>query len=337
VNPPLVSICTPTYHRPVLLERAIRSVLAQTFQNFEIVITDNSENEESTEVVRRFNDPRIRYYHNGGNIGWLENIKRVTDLAKGRYLVLLLDDDLLKPRALELMLAAFGKHPSVGVVMAPMELIDSNDRRIFPRFYLVRKMHYRYRFQVGDGFVERAKVLKEFLVHDYPCCVPSGVMYRVEAIRGAGGFDLKSDFALDLDLEMRIAIHHDFYYIDQVLSSFRYTPASVTSAVHSSGSKVGVFYYITRKILADPAAMKLFPPSEQKKLARDSLFFCSCRALLLNGMAGVRARNWKIITQTVRLIFREDPYWWNKIRLPWFVAREVCLSFVPPAKPLPRE
>ncbi len=337
MNPPLVSICTPTYQRPLLLERALRSVLAQTCQKFEIVITDNSEDEESAAVVRRLNDPRIRYYRNGQNIGNINNIQKVATLAQGNYLVVLMDDDLLKPRALELMLAAFGKYPSVGIVMAPMDLIDSNDRRIFPRFYLLRKMHYRYRFQVGDGFIERAKVLKEFLVHDYPCCVPSGIMYRTEAVRRAGGFDTKSDFALDLDLDMRIAVHHDFYYIDQVLSSFRYTPISLTAAMHSSGSNVAVFYYVTRKILADPAAMKLFPPSEQKKLARDSLFFCSCRALLLNGVAGMRARNWKIIGQTLGLIFREDPYWWNKIRLPGFVARQIGLSFVPPAKPLPRE
>jgi GT2 family glycosyltransferase len=337
VKPPLVSICTPTYHRPLLLERVIRSVLAQTCQDFEMVITDNGENDESTQVVRRFNDPRIRYYHNGENIGNLNNIKKVSEVAQGEFLVLLPDDDLLKPRALELMTAAFAKHPSAGIVMAPMDLVDAEDRRIFPRFYFVRKMHYRYRFQVGDGLVDRARVLREFLVHDYPCCVPSGLMYRAEAFRRAGGFDTRSGFALDLDLDMRIAVHYDFYYIDQILSSFRYTPISLTSTMHSSGADVAVFYHITRKILADPDAMKLFPESEHKNLVRDSLFFCSCRAMLLNSMAGVRARNWKIIARTLRLIFREDPYWWNKIRLPWFVAREICLSFVPPAKPLPRQ
>ena len=337
MSQPLVSICTPTYQRPALLERAIRSVLAQTCQDFEIVITDNSGDEESAQVVRRINDPRIRYYRNGENIGVLNNVKKAASLAEGKFLVVLLDDDLLKPRALELMLAAFDKHPSAGVVFAPMDLIDLEDRRIFPRFYIFRKMHYRYRFQVGDGLVGRAKVLKEFLVHDYPCCVPSGLMYRAEAVRQVGGYDTKSGFALDVDLAMRIAAQHDFYYIDQVLSSFRYSPVSLTAAMHSTGSDVAVFYYITRKTLADPEVLKLFPASEQRKLERDSLFFCSCRALALNGMAGVRARKMKIILDTVRLIFREDPYWWNKVRLPWFFAREICLSFVPPAKPLPRQ
>jgi glycosyltransferase involved in cell wall biosynthesis len=337
VNLPLVSICIPTCQRPVLLERAIRSILAQTVQDFEIVITDNSGDDESGRVVRRLNDPRIRYSRNDENIGALNNFKKVADLARGKFLVALPDDDLLKPRSMELMLAAFEKHPTAGIVMAPMDLIDLENRRIFPRFYLFRKMHYRYRFQVGDGLVPGARILREFLVHDYPCCVPSGLMYRGDAFREAGGFDPRSGFALDVDLAMRIAARHDFYYIDQVLSSFRYTPISLTAAMHSGGSDVAVFYYITRKTLGDPAAMKLFPAAEHRKLTRDSLFFCSCRALSLNGMAGVRARNGKIILRTLRLIFREDPYWWNKIRLPWFLAREICLSFVPPAKPLPRE
>jgi glycosyltransferase involved in cell wall biosynthesis len=337
VSQPLVSICTPTYQRPALLERAIRSVLAQTCQDFEIVITDNSGDEESAQVVRRINDPRIRYYRNGENIGVLNNVKKAASLAEGKFLVVLLDDDLLKPRALELMLAAFDKHPSAGVVFAPMDLIDLEDRRIFPRFYIFRKMHYRFRFQAGDGLVSGARMLKIFLVRDYPCCVPSGLMYRGEAFRAAGGFDTNGGFALDVDLAMRLAVHCDFYYIDQVLSSFRYTPISLTAAMHSGGSNVAVFYFISRRILGDAEAMRLFPASEHRKLERDGLFFCSCRALALNGMAGVRARKMKIILDTVRLIFREDPYWWNKVRLPWFFAREICLSFVPPAKPLPRQ
>ena len=141
-------------------------------------------------------------------------------------------------------------------------------------------------------------------------------MYRAQAFREAGGFDTQSGFALDVDLAMRIAARHDFYYIDQVLSSFRYTPISLTAAMHSGGSDVAVFYYITRKTLGDPAAMNLFPASEHRKLVRDSLFFCSCRALSLNGMAALRARDGKIILRTLRLIFREDPYWWNKSASP---------------------
>jgi hypothetical protein len=82
--------------------------------------------------------------------------------------------------------------------------------------------------------------------------------------------------------------------------------------------------------------MRLFEPSERKKLQRDALFFCSCRALL-NGLAGLRARNPRLISDTIRTIFREDPYWANKVRLPWFAIREILVSLFPKKLPPPRE
>ena len=333
---PVVSICIPTYNRRELLRRALRSCLAQTYPNFEIVITDNSSDDSSQELVAALREPRIRYHRNEANVGGLANLARVVALASGKYLKLLMDDDLLKPRALELMVDAFERHPAVGIVMAPMDLVDEEDRRIFPWFYVVRKMHYRYRFQAGDGLVPRQTALREFLVHDYPCCVPSGVLYRTECFQKLGSFDPKCDFAIDLEMAMRIAAHYDFYYIDEVLSSWRCMAASHTSALHAQGFNAGAFYYITRKTLADPAALNLFAPRERPRLVRDSLFFCTCRAML-NCLAGLRARRWKIIAGTLGVIRREDPFLWNKLRLPWFIFCQVLISFVPPGKPLPKE
>ena len=336
MSAPLVSICIPTYNRVKLLERTIRSALAQSYTHFEIIITDNSENDESRSFVSSLDNPRIRYFKNETNLGFLKNIEKVASLATGKYFVVLMDDDLLKPRFLERMVDAFENHPSVGVVWAPMAIIDDHDRRIFPYFYVFRKMQYRFRRQVGDGLIPGRDILKEFLVRDYPCCVPSGLLYRTECFQKLGTFDLKCEFPIDVEICMRIAAHYDFYYIDEVLSSFRITTASQTTNLHKKGSNVAAFYYVTRKSLGDEKAMSLFPPHERPGLVRDSIFFCSCRALL-NVLAGVRARSWTLIAETIRLIFREDKYWWNRIRLPWFAFREVLVSIFPRKLPPPRE
>ena len=103
VNPPLVSICIPTYNRPEYLKRAVESCLAQTYRHFEIIITDNSTNQDSADMAAKWTDPRIHYYSNGGNIGAHESSVRSVSLSKGDYVKLLMDDDLLKPRCLELM------------------------------------------------------------------------------------------------------------------------------------------------------------------------------------------------------------------------------------------
>jgi hypothetical protein len=161
-------------------------------------------------------------------------------------------------------------------------------------------------------------------------------MYRAEALKKVGPLDLKCGFAVDLDLCMRIAVHYDFYYIDQVLSAWRFMPANETATSHQKGFNIALFYYITRKILADENAMNLFPQSQWPRLARESIYFCSCRALL-NLLAGMRAHSWSIIADMCRVIRREDPYLINRVRLPWFILRQIFISFIPPAKPLPKE
>ena len=333
---PLVSICTPTYNRPDFLERAIRSCLAQTFQDFEIIVTDNSTNDSSEKRIARLNDPRIRYFKNEKNLGPCGNSNRAVSLVKGKYLKFLMDDDLIKPRCLELMVSALENNPRAGIAMAPMEIIDENGKRIFPRFYVFRKMQYRYRYRVGDGLVDKRTATKEFLTHDYFCCVPSGVMMRTECFQRFGLFDEAADFAGDLDKLMQIATAYDLYYIDQVLSSWRLLANNHTASLHQTGLKIGAFYYITRKILEQTKALELFPPQEREKIIRDSLFFCSCRALL-NGLAGIRARSPKLIFQMIRSVFREDKYLVNKLRLPLFVLREVFISYFPKHRPSARE
>src|SRR5277367_386882 len=102
MNAPLVSICTPTYNRPEFLRRTIESCLAQTYQHFEIIVTDNSTDDASARMVAKIQDPRIRYYSNNGNIGSLENYKKAVSMAQGKYVQILADDDLVKPKFLEL-------------------------------------------------------------------------------------------------------------------------------------------------------------------------------------------------------------------------------------------
>jgi len=357
LNPPLVSFCTPTYNRPEYLRRVVESCLAQTYRHWEIVITDNSNNNETANMVAKWTDPRIRYFSNGGNVGPAINSNRAFLMARGKYVQLLMDDDLIKPKFLERMVAAFEKNPTVGVVMAPMELIDAEDRRIFPKFYVFRTMHHRYRYQVGDGLIERKRVLRDFLTRDYPCCVPSGILYRAEALRFDPAaeavrrmpfdpaneawrlplpFDPAADFAGDLLMSMKIAAQWDFYYIDEGLSSWRFIPVGHTAKIHKTGLKISVFYDVTRQVLALEPVQEMFR-DEWDKLKRDSLFFCTCRAVMLNGLAAMRARSLKLLLDTIKTVCKQDPYLTNHLRLPFWAMNQIWVSIFPPKLPPPRE
>jgi glycosyltransferase involved in cell wall biosynthesis len=335
MSQPLVSICIPTYNRPALLREAVHSCLAQTFGDFEIVITDNSESDESERWIGHLNEPRVRYSRNERNIGGTGNFTKVLSLARGKYVKLLMDDDLIKPRFLSLTVAALEKQATAGVAMAPMDLIDAQGRHITPRFYAFRTMHYRYRYRVGDGLIDRKTLLRDFLTRDYPCCVPSGVLFRKEFFDRFGSNDPAADFAGDLDLCMRAALHYDFYYIDEVLSSWRYFPENHTATLHKTGFPIHVFYSITRKILSDPEAQRIFAGEDWRRLERDSYFFCTCRSLL-NFHAAVRQMNPRLFAATLALIWREDPYRANLLRLPLFALREMWNSLLPDRLPPPR-
>jgi hypothetical protein len=99
--------------------------------------------------------------------------------------------------------------------------------------------------------------------------------------------------------------------------------------------KIGVFYNITRACLADEHVRQFFK-DDWRRTVRDSMFFCSCRALL-NGLAGVRARDPKLILGTVKTIFKEDPDPLNWLRLPLFVVHQIWISLFPRRWPPPRE
>jgi glycosyltransferase involved in cell wall biosynthesis len=336
VNPPLVSICIPTYNRPEYLRRAVASCLAQTYRHWEIIITDNSTNRESANLAATWTDPRIRYYKNDGNIGAPASCNRAFSMARGKYVQLLMDDDLIKPKFLELMVAAFEKNPGVGVVMAPIALINADDRRIFPKFYLFRSMHYRYRYQVGDGLIERKRLLRDFLTRDYPCCVTSGLLFRAETFRSAWPVDPAVDFAGDLLLCMKMAAQSDFYYIDEVLSSWRLMSDNHTARLHKDGLKISAFYNVTRQILALESVQELFR-DEWEKIVRDSLFFCSCRSLFLNGLAAMHSRNPGLLLGTIKTILQEDRSVMNHLRLPLWAIGQVWVSIFPPKFPPARE
>jgi len=91
----LVSIITPTYNRPQLLERAIESVLNQTMTDWEMIIIDDSTNSETQEFIKKYqNHPQITYLKNDKNEGLPFSRNRGFDLAKGEWITMLDDDDL---------------------------------------------------------------------------------------------------------------------------------------------------------------------------------------------------------------------------------------------------
>ena len=112
-----VSVLTPIYRTdPAHLREMIRSVLAQTFGDFELLLLDDCPEDRREAVVREFADPRIVYLQNERNLGIARSRNRLLDEAKGEYLAILDHDDVCRADRLERQVAYLDAHPETGVV-----------------------------------------------------------------------------------------------------------------------------------------------------------------------------------------------------------------------------
>lgn len=100
---PLVSVGLPVYNGENYISYAIESVLAQTFADFELVISDNCSTDSTEQICRRYAsmDSRVRYFRNAENIGASGNFRRVFELSRGRYFKWTGHDDISAPELLE--------------------------------------------------------------------------------------------------------------------------------------------------------------------------------------------------------------------------------------------
>lgn len=94
---PLVSIIIPTYNRANYLVESIESVLKQTYENIEIIVSDNASTDNTFEVMQKYKDnKKIKYFRNKKNIGMVSNWKKALyEYANGEYAMILSDDDYL--------------------------------------------------------------------------------------------------------------------------------------------------------------------------------------------------------------------------------------------------
>ncbi len=100
INMPLISIIVPLYNAEKYIETCINSILTQTFQNFEVIVVDDCSTDRSLEIVRNYQDPRIKIIHQFTNSG--ESSSRNLGLANARGKYVYFMDDIISRIFIEL-------------------------------------------------------------------------------------------------------------------------------------------------------------------------------------------------------------------------------------------
>lgn len=193
-----ISIGLPTYNRAALLPRAIESVLAQTFSDFELIVVDDGSTDNTKEVIESFCDARIRYIRHETNKGLMASRNTALRYARGRFIAFQDSDDWWDPEKLQEETAILEKAPSeVGAVYSRMEKRYHNGTK--------------ETFPVEGAETAEGNLLRSFLGGGYIVTLQALLMRR-ECLEKVGMFDEHFSVFGDAEFIIRFVAHYEFLY-----------------------------------------------------------------------------------------------------------------------------
>ncbi len=231
---PTVSILIPAY-KAEFLGRAILSALNQTFEDTEILVGDDTPQGVLREIVERFDDPRVRYFHHGFQKG-TRNSRALWDKAGGQYVKWLFDDDMLMPESVETLVNALRANPGVALAFHARVIIDENDAIVAtpPSLLPPGQAALIDRSTIVENMVGK---LNNFIGE------PSNIMLVRERVDISRAFDYRSwvlDFLGDVALYLNCAAEAPLLAVGGYLSAFR-KHSSQASAPAAANFSAGVY------------------------------------------------------------------------------------------------
>lgn len=209
---PIVSIVIPAYNRASLLCRAIGSVLAQSFTDFELIVVDDASTDNTEEVVRGFGDPRIRYLRHEENRGGSAARNTGIKAAQGRYIAFQDSDDEWLIEKLEKQVSLLEScDESVGVVYSGMLRWDGQSAVYFPPAKVAMR----------EGDISSQILDRSFIG------TPT-LLIRRECLERIGGFDERLPRFQDWEMVIRLALTTHFRLVDEPLVIAYDTTGSIT-------------------------------------------------------------------------------------------------------------
>lgn len=237
MNKPLVSIILTVFKRTRYLEMAIRSVLNQEFTDWECIVTDDANTETAKLICKSFcADPRILYRSNSRNMGAALNVAAAFCESRGKYIVVMNDDDLLEPRMLQSMVPPLEQFPNVSLAFGNYRIIDQNgaDLREATSGSLLR----RGRVGLRPGVIPEPF---DFALHRNVMAVV-GCLFRKDACNPSW-FREEVGGAYDYWLSLQLSRTGCFYFHPETVAAWRQHYDSASSSHSRDLYKAEIFIY----------------------------------------------------------------------------------------------
>ena len=251
---PKVTVLISTFNRPDYLKEAIRSVIHQTMNSWELLVM-NDGGVDVAQMVNDFRDDRILYFHDSVNKGLAPRLNFGLKQARGEYIAYLGDDDLYYPNHLEVLSKALDENPGVGVVYSDLYAVqfikdESNGKR-----YPLHK------------FIQVSRDYNRDFMFYFNHTLHVSLMHRKDLALRVGGYDETVTVLIDWNITRKLSFYTDFKYIPRVTGEY-YMPINRSDRIsvleRQDNEK---FRHNLRKIKAD------LPPEPWPKVDKIAVIF----------------------------------------------------------------
>lgn len=217
---PIVTIMITAYNRPIYFKIALESAINQTYKNIEIVVCDNSTNNECNTVIVPFLEKykNIRYYKNEHELEVIDNFQKCISLSRGEFISFLMDDDIFHISKIEAMIHYFVEDSKIALVTSYRQVIDGNGNE---RASLLATQRL---FSIPTRLTE--KTVRDFILKDKinvlgETTVP--LFRRVDILNLKFGVYLERQYKVIADVATWLSLltKGDMIYLPQTLNYFR--------------------------------------------------------------------------------------------------------------------
>ena len=216
---PIVSVVIPAYNGAQVIGETIRSVLNQSYADYELIVVDDASVDRTVEVLSGIQDPRLRIVRNATNLGFEGNFNRALEEARGEFIKVLPMDDLLYPTCLERQVEILeaNENRDVCLVSCAKDVITRGGE-----FVIRGRKGFSGRMP-GSQAIRRTVRAGTNIIGE-----PGSVLFRRSLLAQVGRFDGSIPYIIDLDLWCRLLLHGDAYIIPETLCAFRVWPNSMS-------------------------------------------------------------------------------------------------------------
>jgi glycosyltransferase involved in cell wall biosynthesis len=209
---PRISVIIKSYNHAAYVRQAIQSILDQSCQDFEIVVTDDGSNDATPDIVRQFSDPRIHLEVFRKNRGISAAMNATIGRARGEFIAILNSDDFALPGRLERQLRFLELHPEVAGLFGLPRVVDEYGQPTQSYF------DFETAFSLPD--FSRKTILRHFFFTGNFLCAPTA-MIRRSVYSDVGDYDRRLTNLQDFDMWVRVCTGHNIHIMREELTAYR--------------------------------------------------------------------------------------------------------------------